>query len=107
MGLILAQAGHADGALMAFDRALAANPKFPLALWGKGMLLYQGKQDFSAARATLQSLLEILPPGEERNQIQKTIAEIDQAAKQQKQAPKKAKAEAAPPLAQPAAQPKG
>ncbi len=105
MGLILAQAGHADGALMAFDRALAANPKFPLALWGKGMLLYQGKQDFSGARATLQSLLEILPPGEEKKQIQKTLVEINEASKGRKEGPKIAKAETAAPQAQPAAQP--
>lgn len=107
MGLILAQAGHADGALMAFERALSTNPKFPLALWGKGMLLYQGKQDFAGARATLQSLLEILPAGEEKNQIQKTLVEIDEASKGRKEGPKKAKAEAVARLAQPAAQPQG
>ncbi len=108
MGLILAQAGHADGALLAFDRALAANPKFSLALWGKGMLLYQAKQDFSGARQTLQSLLEILPAGEEKNQIQKTLVEINEASKGRKEGPKKTKAEAAaPPAARPAAQPQG
>jgi len=107
MGLILAQAGHADGALMAFDRALSANPKFPLALWGKGMLLYQGKQDFAGARATLQSLIEIMPAGEEKNQIQKTLVEINEASKGRKEGPKKAKAEAAAPPARPGAQPQG
>src|SRR3990172_1326019 len=63
MGLILAQAGHADGALLAFDRALAANPEFPLALWGKGMLLYRGKEDFTGAQQTLQKLVNLMPPG--------------------------------------------
>src|SRR4029077_7962882 len=40
-GFILVQAGHADGALMAFDKALAVAPNLPMALWGKGMTLYQ------------------------------------------------------------------
>jgi Flp pilus assembly protein TadD len=41
MGLILVRAGHADGALMAFERALSSNPNSPLALWGKGMVLWR------------------------------------------------------------------
>src|SRR5919106_4350074 len=51
MGFILVQAGHADGALMAFDKALSLAPNFPMALWGKGMTLYQAKQDYAGARA--------------------------------------------------------
>jgi cytochrome c-type biogenesis protein CcmH len=89
MGLILAQAGHADGALMAFDRALASDANFPLALWGKGMLLYRAKEDFSGARKVLEKLLAVLPPGEEKNEIQKTVAELAQLAGRQKEAPKK------------------
>jgi hypothetical protein len=78
MGLILSQAGHADGALLAFDRALVGDPNFPLALWGKGMLLYHAKDDLSGARETLERLLKIVPPGPERGEIQKTIAEISE-----------------------------
>jgi cytochrome c-type biogenesis protein CcmH len=76
MGLILAQAGHADGAFLAFDRALSSDPNFPLALWGKGMLLYRVKEDYAGARETLERLVQLSPPGEERNQIQKTIDEL-------------------------------
>ena len=36
MGFILVQAGHADGALLAFEKALSQAPNFPMALWGKG-----------------------------------------------------------------------
>jgi len=89
MGLILAQAGHAEGALMAFDRALASDPNFPLALWGKGMLLYRAKEHFAEARKVLEKLLTVLPPGEEKNEIQKTVAELAQLASRQKEAPKK------------------
>ena len=44
MGFILVQAGHADGALLAFDKALAQAPNFPMALWGKGMVLFREKK---------------------------------------------------------------
>ncbi|MCH6546586.1 MAG: cytochrome c-type biogenesis protein CcmH, partial [Deltaproteobacteria bacterium] len=76
MGLILTQAGHTDSALLAFNRALLNDPNFPLALWGKGMLLYRAKEDFSGARQTLGRLLSIMPPGVEKNEIQKTITEL-------------------------------
>jgi cytochrome c-type biogenesis protein CcmH len=76
MGFILVQAGHTDGALLAFDKALAASPDFPMALWGKGMVLYQGKKDYAGARVVLEKLLQLVPPGEERNEITKVLAEI-------------------------------
>jgi len=93
MGLILAQTGYADGALMAFDRALSSNPNFPLALWGKGMVLYQTKQDLSGARQTLEKLVSLLPPGDDRNEIQKTLTEIAQLSTGQTEGSKIAKTE--------------
>ena len=76
MGYILLQAGHDDGALMAFDKALSRAPNLPMALWGKGMALYQGKKDFPAAREVFEKLLSLVPPGEERNEIVKVLAEM-------------------------------
>ena len=76
MGAILLQAGHSDGALMAFDKALSLNPNFPMALWGKGMALYQGKKDFAGARQAFEKLLQLLPAGDDRNEVQKLLAEI-------------------------------
>jgi tetratricopeptide (TPR) repeat protein len=76
MGAILLQAGHADGALMAFDKALSQNPNFPMALWGKGMALYQGKKDFAGARQAFEKLLQLLPPGQDRAEVEKIVAEI-------------------------------
>ena len=76
MGFILVQAGHGDGALMAFDKALSQAPNFPMALWGKGLVLYQDKKDYSGAREILERLLNLVPPGEERNEIVKVLAEI-------------------------------
>jgi cytochrome c-type biogenesis protein CcmH len=76
MGFILVQAGHADGALMAFDKALAVAPNFPMALWGKGMTLYQAKQDYAGAREAFEKLLRLMPPGQERSEVEKVLAEI-------------------------------
>jgi cytochrome c-type biogenesis protein CcmH len=78
MGFILIQAGHADGALMAFDKALAMAPNLPMALWGKGMTLYQGKKDYAGAKEVFEKLLQIMPAGEERVQIEKILAEMPQ-----------------------------
>jgi tetratricopeptide (TPR) repeat protein len=76
MGFILVQAGHGDGALLAFDKALAQAPNFPMALWGKAMVLYQEKKDFAGARTLLERLMSMMPPGEERNEVVKALAEI-------------------------------
>jgi cytochrome c-type biogenesis protein CcmH len=85
MGFILVQAGHGDGALTAFDKALSQAPNFPMALWGKGMVLYREKQDFVGARETLEKLLNLVPPGEERNEIAKVLAEIPSGSGQKSQ----------------------
>ncbi|HEX7227063.1 MAG TPA: cytochrome c-type biogenesis protein CcmH [Candidatus Binatia bacterium] len=74
MGMILIQAGHADGAMMAFDRALAQAPNYPMALWGKGMILYREKKDYDGARVVLQQLLRLIPPGEDKIEIEKIVA---------------------------------
>lgn len=76
MGFILMQAGHGDGALMAFEKALSRAPNLPMALWGKAMVLYQDKKDFAGAREIFERLLTMVPPGDERNEIAKVLAEI-------------------------------
>ena len=76
MGFILIQAGHADAALIAFDKALATAPNFPMALWGKGMTLYKEKQDYAGARESLTKLLQIMPAGQERGAVEKVLAEM-------------------------------
>lgn len=94
MGFILAQAGHAEGALLAFDRALSSDANFPPALWGKGMLLYRVKEDLPAARQTLEKLVSIMQPGPEREEVQKTVAELSQLTGKEKKALSKARANA-------------
>ena len=75
MGLILSQAGHADGALLAFDRALARDANFPLALWGKGLVLFHLNKDYASARGTWEKLLATVPSGKERDNLEQLIGE--------------------------------
>jgi cytochrome c-type biogenesis protein CcmH len=76
MGFILVQAGHGDGALMAFEKALAVAPNFPMALWGKGIVLYREKNDYAGAKEIFGKLLNMMPPGTERNEVAKVLAEM-------------------------------
>ncbi len=76
MGFILMQAGHADGALLAFEKALSQVPDFPMALWGKGMVLLRDKQDYAGARQALERLAQLLPAGAERAEVEKVITEM-------------------------------
>ena len=47
-----------------------------MALWGKGMVLYREKKDYAGAREIFEKLLNLMPPGEERNEIAKVLPEI-------------------------------
>ena len=63
MAMILAQAGHSDQALTLFDRVLAINPQVPMALLFKGRILYEDKKDYTAAIASWEQFLRIMPQG--------------------------------------------
>jgi cytochrome c-type biogenesis protein CcmH len=63
MAMILAQAGHSDQALTLFDRVLAINPQVPMALLFKGRILYEDKKDYSAAIASWEQFLRMMPQG--------------------------------------------
>ena len=85
MGFILIQAGHADGALMAFDKALGLAPNLPMALWGKGMTLYQGKKDYAGAKEVFEKLLQLMPVGKERVEVERILAEMPQSGQKPRQ----------------------
>jgi cytochrome c-type biogenesis protein CcmH len=96
MGLILAQAGHSDGALSAYDRALAADPNFPMALWGKGMLLAQSGGDPAEARRLLEKVSTMMPAGPEKSEVEKVIADLGKPSSAAKAPAAAAKAAPAP-----------
>ncbi len=75
LGVILAIAGHAEGALEAFDRALALQPGYPHALWDKARVLYELRQDYAGAIAAWEQFLRVAPPGEDRQRAESRIRE--------------------------------
>jgi tetratricopeptide (TPR) repeat protein len=94
LGVILAVAGHADGALEAFDRALAIQPDYPHALWDKGRVLYEQRHDYAGAIAAWERFIAVSGPGEDRDRAQTLIQEA-----------RTKLAEASPPAAGPASKP--
>jgi tetratricopeptide (TPR) repeat protein len=75
LGIILAIAGHADGALEAFDRALAIQPEYAHALWDKARVLFEQRQDYAGAIATWERFMRVSAPGEDRERAQALIRE--------------------------------
>jgi tetratricopeptide (TPR) repeat protein len=75
LGIILGIAGHADGALEAFDRALAIQPDYAHALWDKARVLSEQRQDYAGAIATWERFIAVSGPGEDRERAQALIRE--------------------------------
>jgi tetratricopeptide (TPR) repeat protein len=75
LGVILAQAGHVDPALEAFDRALAIDPSYAHALWDKAQLLHDQRRDYAGAIAAWERFVAVGPPGPDRDQALVRIRE--------------------------------
>jgi cytochrome c-type biogenesis protein CcmH/NrfG len=81
MAMIMAQAGHSDQALTLFDRALAINPQVPMALLFKGRILYEDKKDYTAAIASWEQFLRVMPQGGPADVVRGWIEEARQEAR--------------------------
>jgi tetratricopeptide (TPR) repeat protein len=75
LGLIVAIGGHADQALETFDRALALDPNYAPAHLYRGQVLYESKGDVAGAIAAWQRYVALVPPGEDRERVERLIAE--------------------------------
>lgn len=75
LGLIVAIGGHADAGLEAFDRALTLEPNYPPALLYRGQVLYEAKRNAPEAIRTWEKFLKVVPAGEDRDRVQKMIAQ--------------------------------
>jgi tetratricopeptide (TPR) repeat protein len=80
LGVILGLAGHADGALEAFDRALAIDPGYAHAWWDKAGVLQDHKQDYAGAAAAWERFLTLTPDGPDRAQAEGRLREARQRA---------------------------
>jgi tetratricopeptide (TPR) repeat protein len=80
LGVILGLAGHADGALEAFDRALAIDSGYAHAWWDRAGVLQDQKQDYRGAAAAWERFLALAPDGPDRAQAEARLREARQRA---------------------------
>ena len=69
-------------ALVLFDKVLAINPQFPMALLFKGRLLYEEKKDYAGAIASWERFLQTVPQGEPADVVRGWIEEARREARQ-------------------------
>jgi cytochrome c-type biogenesis protein CcmH/NrfG len=62
LGTVALGRGHAEMALRQYDAALAIQPDYAHALWDKGILLQQEKQDYAAAIRTWEGFQRAVGP---------------------------------------------
>ena len=78
LGLVLvlgAGSQHADQAIEMFDKALAIQPDYPPALLYRGHVLLEVKKDPAGAIKSWERFVAVAPPGEDRDKVQKLIAQ--------------------------------
>jgi cytochrome c-type biogenesis protein CcmH/NrfG len=73
-----------DHGVQLFDRALALDPNYPPALFYKGQVLYDVKQDAAGAIAAWEKFVANAPPGEDRDRVTKLIADAKAGAPKKK-----------------------
>jgi cytochrome c-type biogenesis protein CcmH len=78
LGLILHQGGHPDEALRAVDRALARAATYPMALWVKGIVLFEGQQDYAGAIRVWERLLALDLAAEDADRVAAAVTEARQ-----------------------------
>jgi tetratricopeptide (TPR) repeat protein len=64
-----------DHGLQLFDRALGIDPNYAPALFYRGQVLYEVKRDAAGAIASWEKFVAVAPPGEDRDRVQRLIAE--------------------------------
>ena len=65
-----------DHGLRLFDRALSIDPNYAPALFYRGQVLYDLKQDTAGAIAAWEKFVAVVPPGEDRERVARRIAEV-------------------------------
>jgi cytochrome c-type biogenesis protein CcmH/NrfG len=66
-GLLLFRSGLPEPGLRSVEQALAADPRYPEALYAKGLILFMGLRQPKAAVPSLRSYLQVAPFGEHRD----------------------------------------
>ncbi|MGA9161751.1 MAG: tetratricopeptide repeat protein, partial [Actinomycetota bacterium] len=75
VGIILYQAGRPQDALRSVERALSTDPRYPEALFFRGVILLRGLRRPEEAIAAFETYLDAAPFGVERETAKDLIAE--------------------------------
>jgi cytochrome c-type biogenesis protein CcmH len=78
LGTVLWRGGHAEAGLEAVERALRIAPDYPLALWTKGLALYEGKGDYRGAIQSWETLMRQPLAPADADAVARMIAEARQ-----------------------------
>jgi cytochrome c-type biogenesis protein CcmH/NrfG len=73
LGLLLFQSGLADQALRSVDKALGTDPRYPEALWAKGLIQFMGLRQAKTAAATFRAYLQAAPFGAHRDEVEQLL----------------------------------
>ena len=76
MGTAFWYMGNADKAIEEFNKALADVPNNPNTLFNLGLVEWKGKGDAAGALAAWKKLLAAHPGYEQKDQVQKMLAEV-------------------------------
>lgn len=89
LGLILLHAGHADDALLAVEHVLDKDSRYPFALWVKGLVLFEGKQDYARAIEAWERLMAQPLSETDADNVARAIVEARQRLAAQPAAPRR------------------
>jgi tetratricopeptide (TPR) repeat protein len=73
LGLLLFRSGLPEPGLRSVEQALAANPRYPEALYAKGLILFMGLRQPKAAAPSLRAYLEAAPFGAHRDLVEQLL----------------------------------
>jgi len=82
LGAVLFQEGRLDDALGKVEEALRLDPRYIHAHWDRTQYLFYGKRDFPAAVRAAEAFLEVVPTGQDADNVRKLLAEARQQAGQ-------------------------
>jgi cytochrome c-type biogenesis protein CcmH/NrfG len=73
LGLLLFRSGLPEPGLRSVEQALATNPRYPEALYAKGLILFMGLRQPKAAAPSLRAYLEAAPFGAHRDLVEQLL----------------------------------
>ena len=72
-GLLLFRSGLPEPGLRSVEQALAADPRYPEALYAKGLILFMGLRQPKAAVPSLRTYLQVAPFGDHRDLVEQLL----------------------------------